>query len=415
MFRKPARATALALMAVTLPTGVLAWNRPDLTFSTQTQSGTNGTSFVYFQAHESGSGRTTKVPTRRLTGCPVPYYAIWKNVVYRPNSTSYDVVIYSCATGKPIDNQLRSGQLLWGPGQRTLIAGVQDLNATGQLLYALNVGLNPAQVVAGQATTLSAGIADDFVAQADRTLNISVDPAGWSVTSWDIAFGDGQTAILPGGGRSISISHTYGAPAPVQPRVTAHVVGTAQVADFDPVTGDLVLLSAPFTVDVTNSTSGQVNNQPVIDYTPPLVRAAVVTQLTGNAPDSLRRGLAAIEVPRGTTVFLYVRPIVDQEGVMTLDGNTGGSGQTQVLGWTLASGSGDGPAGTITRPGAGGGAGDAIAQQWNTPDRIGPGGPLPYSLAIDFAVRTTYPDGQTRDYRFSGTIAVTVAYSANSG
>ena len=193
------------------------------------------------------------------------------------------------------------------------------------------------------------------------------------------------------------------------------MAGTAQVADFDPVTGDLVLLPAPFTVDVTNSASGQVNQQPVVSYTAPQVRAAVVAQLTNGAPDSLRRGLAAIEVPRGTTVFLYLRPIVDREGVMTLDGKPGGGGQTQVLGWTLTAGSLDGPRGTISRPGVGGVAGDAITQQWNTPDRIGPGGPLPYSLAIDYTVRTTYPDGQTRDYRFSGTIAVTVAYSANSG
>jgi hypothetical protein len=340
---------------------------------------------------------------------------VWKNIIYRPFSTSYDVVIYSCATGKPIDNLARAGELLWGPGQRTLIAGVQDLTATGQLVYALNVGLNPAQVVPGQTTTLSAGIADDFVAQADRTLNISVDPAGWSVTSWAIDFGDGQTATQVGGGRSISVSHAYASPAVVRPRVTAHVAGMAQVADFDPATGDIVLLSEPFTVDVTNDTSGQVHRQPVVAYGAPQVRAAVVTQLATGAPDILRRGLAAIEVPRGTTVFLYVRPIVDQEGVMTMDGKAAGSGQTQVLGWTLTSGSPDGPPGTVTRSGAGGAGADPIAQQWNTPDRIGPGGPLPYSLAIDYTVRTTYPDGQTRDYSFSGTIAVTVAYSANSG
>jgi hypothetical protein len=54
-------------------------------------------------------------------------------------------------------------------------------------------------------------------------------------------------------------------------------------------------------------------------------------------------------------------------------------------------------------------------QQWNTPDAIGPAGPLPYYLAIAYTVRTTYPDGQTRDYSFSGPVPVTVAYSANSG
>lgn len=414
MFRKFLPA-AIVVAWTCWPQPALSVGRDTINFSTQTQPGTNGTSYVYFQAHEAGTGRTTKVPTRRFTGCPVPYYVVWKHVVYDPHSTSYNVVIYSCATGQPIDNQLRAGQLFWGPGQRTLIAGIQDLTATGQLVYALNVGLNPAQVVPGQATTLSAGIADDFVAQADRTLNISVDPAGWSVNSWAVDFADGQTATLPGGGRSISVSHSYGSPASVRPRVTAHVAGTAQVADFDPATGDLILLSAPFTVDVSNDTSGQVNRQPVVDYSAPVVRAAVVTQLAADAPDSLRRGMAAIEVPRGTMVFLYMRPIVDQEGGMTLDGKPGGSGQTEILGWTLGSGSADGPPGATTRPGAGGAAADAIAQQWNTPDQVGSGGPIPYSLAVSYTVRTTYPNGQTRDYQFSGTIAVTVAYSANSG
>jgi hypothetical protein len=397
-----------------LPVCVDALGRKDVTFSTQTQAGTNGTSYVFFQAHES-SGRTTSVPSRRFVGCPVPYYVRWMNVVYRPNSTSYDAVIYSCATGKPIDNLPRSGELLWGPGERMLIAGIQDLNASGQLVYALNVNLTPAQVQPGQTSRLSATIADDFVAQADRTLNISVDPVGWKVDSWSVDFGDGQTTTQPGGAPNIGIDHQYAAPAAVQPRVTAHVSGNAQVADFDPATGDVVLLTQPFTVDVTNSTSGRVNQQPVVAYTSPAVRAAVVAQLAPGAPPPQRRGVATVEAPRGTTVFLYVRPIVDREGAMTLDGKPAGDGQTAILRWTLRGGSTDGPPAGISPAGASGAQGDPIAQQWNTPDRIGPSGPEPYFITMDYTVRTTYPDGQVRDYDFSGSVPVTVAYSANSG
>jgi hypothetical protein len=383
-------------------------------FSTQTQAGTNGTSYVYFQAHES-SGRTTPVPSRRFAGCPVPYYVRWMNVVYRPNSTSYDAVIYSCATGKPVDNLPRSGELLWGPGERMLIAGIQDLNASARLVYALNVNLSPAQVQPGQTTRLSAVIADDFVAQADRTLSISVDPVGWKVDSWSIDFGDGQTATQPGGAQNVGVDHQYASPATVQPRVTAHVSGTAQVADFDPATGAIVLLTEPFSVDVTNSTSGRVNQQPVVAYTAPEVRAAVVAQLAPGAPPPPRRGVDRVEAPRGTTVFLYVRPIVDHEGVMTLDGKPAGDGQTTILRWTLRAGSRDGPLGAISAPGATGAQDEPLVQQWNTPDRIGPGGPEPYLIALDYTVRTSYPDGQVRDYAFSGAVAVTVAYSANSG
>src|ERR1700682_3663369 len=237
--------TITIVMLGCLPVSVDALGRKDVTFSTQTQAGNNGTSFVFFQAHES-SGRTSTVPSRRFAGCPVPYYVRWMNVVYRPNSTSYDAVLYSCATGKPIDNLRRSGELLWGPGERMLIAGLQDLNASARLVYALNVSLSPAQVQAGQTTRLSAMIADDFVAQADRTLNIFFVPVGWKVDSWSIDFGDGQTATQPGGAPNVGVDHQYAAPAPVQPRVTAHVSGTAQVADFDPDSGDIVRLTEAF-------------------------------------------------------------------------------------------------------------------------------------------------------------------------
>jgi hypothetical protein len=415
MSRKTSAVAVLVLCAlfrVSVPADAIP--KSDVTFDTQSVSGTNGTSFVFFQAHAS-SGKTTTVPTRRFVSCPVPYYVAWKNIQYLPNATTYDVVIYNCATGQPVDNKQRSGALLWGPGQHTLIAGVQNQNAAGRLVYALNVSLNPATVKAGQTASVNASIADDFVAQAERTLNISVDPNGWRVASWTVDYGDGQGATIAGGGTTVAADHTYATPSSVQPRVTAHVAGTARVADFDPATGDIVLLAAPFTVDVTNSAVGQVIQRPVVAYTPPVVRAAFVSELAAGSPPASRRGFDTIEVPRGTTVFLYVRPIVDREGQLTLDGQAAGSGQTSILSWTLRSGSADGPASQVSRPGAAGGPGDAILQQWNTPDAIGPGGPVPYYLGIEYAVRTAYPDGQTRDYSFSGSVPVTVAYSAISG
>ncbi len=406
---------SLAIAVSLLPVVALSYVKSDVTFETTTIQGPPGTSFVYFQAHAS-SGSTTTVPTHRFAGCPVPYYVAWKNIVYRPTSTSYDIVIYRCSNGQPIDNQQRAGELLWSPGQQTLIAGVADQNANGRLVYALNVSLSPAVVKAGQPAQVLAAIADDFVAQADRTLNVAVDPSGWAVTSWTVDFGDGQTATLPGGSKSISANHTYAQPASsVRPRVTAHVAGTARIADFDPATGDIVMLTAPFTVDVTNSTTGAVAQQPVVAYSAPQVRAALVSELSPATPPALRRGFDTIEVPRGTTVYLYVRPIVDREGQMTLDDVPAGGGQTSILSWVFRSGSRDGPAAQITAAGTSGAPSDPIVQQWNTPDAIGPAGPVPYYLTLDYTVRTTYPNGQTRDYSFSGSVPVTVAYSANSG
>src|SRR5258708_27783082 len=186
-----AKARLVAVLAITLlvglPTLVAGLGLKDVTFETTTIQGPPGTSFVYFQAHAS-SGSTTTVPTHRFAGCPVPYYVAWKNIVYRPTSTSYDIVIYRCSNGQPIDNQQRAGELLWSPGQQTLIAGVADQSANGRLVYALNVSLSPAVDRAGQPAQVLAAIAHAFVAQAERHLNVALHPSGWAWTSRPGAF-----------------------------------------------------------------------------------------------------------------------------------------------------------------------------------------------------------------------------------
>ena len=415
--RVSAGIVAAALATLTLgPVEALAVGASDITFSTQSTAGNNGTSIVYFQATESSSGRTSTVPTRRFIGCPTPYYMRWTNVVVRPQGpTSYDVQIFDCSTGQPVNDGIsRAGELYWQPGSHPILAGTNQL-ANGQVIYALNVSLSPPVVKPNQDTTLAASVADDFIAQADRTLNISVDPSGWSVASWSVDFGDGQTATLPGGATSVQVSHRYGVPDNIKPVVTAHVTGVAQVADFDPGSGNLVLLNQPFAVDVTNSAVGQVTSAPVVAYAAPTVRAGLISRIQPGSPPVSDRGLAAIEAPRGTPVYLYVRPIVDAEGEMTLDGAPAGHGQTALLNWRLRSGSRDGPPGQVTAPGGAGPPDGAIVQQWNSPDRLGAGGPEPYAMELDYKVRTTYPDGATRDYDLAGAVTVTVGFAASSG
>ena len=386
-----------------------------MTFSQHSEAGTNGVSYVYFQAQDSHNGVST-VPTHRYLRCPGPYYMQWVDVVHRAETVSYNVDIYECFSGKKVSDGIsRSGQIFWQPGNHPILAGLGPQLANGQLIYALNVALDPPAVKPNQDTSVVASIADDFVEQADRTLNISVDPNGWAVTSWSVDYGDGQNATLPGGNRAIQPNHRYANPGSPKPIVTAHVAGTAQVADFDPATGDIVLLNAPFTVDVTNSTLGQVAAQPVVAYMPPVVRAGVMSRLQPGAPPLPSRGADAIEAPRGTPVYLYVRPIVDTEGVMTLDGRPSGSGRSLVLNWRLGSGSADGPPAQVSPAGATGPPDTAVVQQWNSPDRLGPHGAEAYVMTLDYTVRTTYPDGQVRDYPFSGTVRVTVGYAASSG
>jgi hypothetical protein len=402
-------------VGVFVPQAVKAIQYSDVTFSTQSVSGSNGISYVYFQAQQS-NGSVSAVPTHRYLRCPTPYYMKWVDVVQHPDSTSYNVQIFGCYNGEQYNDGIsRAGQLFWRPGNHPVLAGLGNQLANGQLIYALNVALDPAAVKPNQDTSVVASIADDFVEQADRTLNISVDPNGWAVTSWTVDFGDGQKATVPGGGRAIAPTHRYATPGSPKPVVSAHVAGTAQVADFDPATGDIVLLNEPFTVDVTNSTLGQVAAQPVVAYTPPVVRAGVMSRLQPGAPPLPSRGADAIEAPRGTPVYLYIRPIVDAEGTMTLDGKPSGTGRSVLLNWRLGSGSPDGPPAQVTPAGATGPPDAAVVQQWNSPDRIGPHGAEPYAVTLDYTIRTTYPDGQTRDYPFSGSVRVTVGYAANSG
>jgi hypothetical protein len=410
-------AAVIAALGLVLPglNAVALGSHMAVDFASQTVSGVGGVSYVYFQARDAQSGAATTVPTHRFTGCPTPYYMRWTNVVVHPNSTSYDVQIYDCRTGQPVNDGIsRAGQWFWGPGSQFLPAGMSQV-ATGLLVYALNVSLTPPVVQPNQETTLSAAIADDFIAQADRTLNISVDPGSWSVTSWSIDFGDGQKGGLPRGTTAISAPHRYTTPADVNPVVTAHVRGFAQVADFDPSSGSLVLVNEPFAVDVTNRAVGQVTEQPVVAYTPPQVRAGVLSRLQPGSPALALQGLDAIEAPRGTPVYIYVRPIVDAEGTMTLDGRPAGTGKTVLLSWRLRSGGGDGPPSQVTAVGMSGPPQAAVVLQWNAPDRIGSGGAQPFAVGLDLTVRTTYPDGQTRDYGSSGAVSVTVVYAANSG
>lgn len=417
MFLRLATAAAIATAAAAPMVDAGAITKSDITFSSQSVAGSNGTSFVYFQAQDSRSGKTSSVPTRRFVGCPTPYYMHWTNVVARADgTTSYDVQVFDCRTGRLVnDGVSRAGELSWQPGSHPLLAGAVLQLADAQVIYGLNVTLSPPVVKPNQDTSLEAAVADDFVARADRALNISVDPNAWSVSSWSLDFGDGQRASVPGGSTSTKAAHRYGLPGDVKPVVTAHVVGMAQVADFDPATGDVLLLNEPFSVDVTNQAVAQVTSAPVVGYTPPQVRAAVVARLQPDAPPRTDRGLASMEAPRGTPVYIYTRPIVAVEGQITLDGQPAGAGHTTVLAWRLRSGSADGRPGQVSPAGAAGSADAPIVQQWNLPDRIGSGGPAPYTVAVDFTVRTSYPDGHKHDYDFVGQVAITVGYAASSG
>jgi hypothetical protein len=390
-----------------------AYGRSDVTYTIQTVDGNNGFSFVYFQAQDSHG--SYPMPTRRYAGCASPYYTTWvvSDRIVPAFMTEYNVTKRNCGDGSRICPC--PGGFDWVipvmNGNRRGVAGLYKLDASGVAIYGLNVTLDPVQITAGQPAHLIAGMKDDFIASADRTLNISVYPDRWSVVSWTIDYGDGQHAALPGPGRTLDVTHTYASPGQPRPNVVTRIAGTAQIADFDPVTARPVLVDAPFTVDVTNSATGNVVARPVIGYVAPQVTAAATPVLPGGAPAA--SGITQIEVFRGTLTHVFIRPVIDREGYMTANGVPSGSGQTRLLTWTLVSGSRDGPAGQITLPGATGTYDQPVVQQWDKPDPVSDGAATPYKLRLSFVVRTTYPDGAQRDFPYSGVVRVLVRYSAS--
>jgi hypothetical protein len=406
-------AAALAFAAASPAVG-LAYGHSDTTFQVSSISGADGTAYVFLQARQRGE-TVEPVPTRRLTGCPTRWYMAWTNVQRDADLTSYDIEIRWCRTGAIYDDGVqRGGAIAWSPGHRTLLAGGFDRQAGAALIYALAVGVEPREPEALRPARITAAVDADFVSQVDRALDISVDPAGWNVTGWDVDFGDGGHTSFPGGPRSLEAPHLYLSGGPEQPRVVAHVAGMAEVADFDTATGAPTLLREPFKVDVASSTSVQVGAA-VSGYTPPQARAGVVPRLDAGPAPEPGPGLTAIEAPRGAPVWLWPRPVVDREGLLSIAGAGVESGRSRLLGWRLLAGSPDGPPAEVNPPGASGGPGAPIVQQWNTPDRIGAAGPEPYEVVVAFTMRTDYPDGGVRDTDFTGAIEVRVGYSASTG
>ena len=416
MYRRLTIVSMAFVLVMNQAVSSLAYESHDISFGLQSLSGDNGMSFLYLEASDTHG--STPVPNHRYrsgVACPTPYYSVWSTLPGTDTASLYSWKLYRCATGEAVNAMSAyDGEMMVSNSDHQAIAGEGRLDVTGEAVYALDVSLAPAALQPGQQATLSAAIGDAFVEAADRTLNISLAPDGWSVTSWRVDFGDGQRTTLPGGERQISLTHTYTVAGDPRPTVVAHVTGMAQVADFDPATGRPVLLRKPFRMDVTNSTSARVVSQPVVGYVPPTVVAAALPTLTGTAVPPPGGGLARVEVFRGTLTDLYVRPVVQREGYMTADGVPAGDGRSSLVSWLLVAGSVDGPAAEVTAAGAGAGADIAIVQQWDLPDREEGGQAVPYLVRISYVMRTIYPDGHQRDTSFTGSVQVIVRYSADN-
>ena len=92
---------------------------------------------------------------------------------------------------------------------------------------------------------------------------------------------------------------------------------------------------------------------------------------------------------------------------MRSGGVTIGGATTRLLSFRYLGGAND--ASDSSPPGTYGAA-EPIRIQWNTP--LPNGGAYP--IRVELTVETTYDDGTVRTFTFSGSIAVTVVYSAIS-
>ena len=164
----------------------------------------------------------------------------------------------------------------------------------------------------------------------------------------------------------------------------------------------------PFSIDVTNSAAG-IAGLPV-DYVPPVV--TIGGSPSGTLPSGVvvppdAVGYGAVWWPRGLPCDLFIRPVIESEGVMRSGGLVIGGATTRLVGYRYVAGTNDASDPTTSGSYA---PGVPIHLQWDTP--LAGTGSYPVRVVLELA--TTYDDGTVQTSAVTGTVAVTVVYSAIS-
>lgn len=282
-------------------------------------------------------------------------------------------------------------------------------DAFGDMSLYLAVALDPTTAPAREPRTVSAQLTEGWVDALGDAVQAHVVHDSVHVTHWKVDFGDGSVQTYPPdqtGSDQFSTTHSYG-PGEFDAVVTAHVVGQAYGAFFTPDGAPYEQL-APFELDISNSASGLSNA--AVQYEPPIVVVGAspsgrLPDGTNVAPDAV--GHDAIWWPRGLHCGLYVRPIIDQEGFMASGDIVVGNATTRLVSYRYTAGSNDAADET---PSGSYGADVPIAIQWDTP--LAGRGTYPVRLVLE--LETTYDDGTVKTSEVTGTVPVTVIYSAVS-
>ena len=390
---------SLALVAsFVLASTVLAFD-PKVSVSVEKWTSDNGRAYVGVQA----TGQWAP-PADTRARVRTEFFSEWQNQG-NPSAFCHDwwVWVHRTADGSVVNFDSPVSVVTCGPEP---VIGVSP-TGFGDLSLYLAVSVDPVTAPSGSDRTVTAELTAGWRNWIDDAISSYVVPGSVRVQRWTIDFGDGSVRTFPSHRAvpdALTTTHAYGI-GQFDVIATAHVTGEAYGAFFTP-DGVPLERTVPFELDISNRASG-VTALP-IDYVPPVV--TVGASPSGTLPDGTvvapdASGHTALWWPRGLRCALFVRPIVEQEGFMRSGGIKIGGATTRLLSYRYEPGVND----AADASGSGSyAAGVPIRIQWNTPL---PGeGTYPVRLVLE--LQTTYDDGTVRTSEVTGTVSVTVVYSA---
>ena len=332
------------------------------------------------------------------------YCSVWQlKAVVAPNEWVYWVWVYQNGCSGQAVNFTNPAQVVTTPGQPGI--GIHANTSAGLSLY-LDVSVQPDAAPAMTQRTVSAQLTAGWLTALNGAIQAYVVPDSVHITSWTVRFGDDTIATFPPDPSNpfgLTTTHTYGS-GQFNVVAIAHVSGQAYGAFFAP-DGTPFEQLVPFSINISNQASGI--GAP-IQYVPPVVR--VTGSPSGTLPDGTiipadAAGHTQFYWPRGLRCALFPRADIVTEGYELSDGVVIGGAKTKLVGYHYDAGANDAADATPT-----GSYGPAVpvAIQWNQPLP----GTASYPVALTLDLQTTYDNGTVRTSTVSGTVGVTVIYSA---
>jgi hypothetical protein len=409
---------SLLLLAIAATDGH-GLNGTSTTVSITAVSGYAGHAFVYAQVSDS----TFAYPAPTGTGHQSPFFSEW---VAQPVASGscpwiWAVYVFDRATNVQINMpppnapppNFGTTTMLCADPSTSPVDQPPQADASARLDLDLQVAVSPSVATAGSTSVVAAVLSSALTKDLNLYLSMAIED--WSVTTWTVNFGDGQSRILNGPiGTSIQANHVYRLPGRYDASVTAFISGHAQAAVYDRY-GTVHLVRRPFSVQVGNHAPATVGAQQSRIYLPPQGVVGVVPYLGSAAGTGSATPFRRVEVLRGSLTTLSVYLLTVREGLLLVDGNPRGVGRSQLTGWRFNGTVSDAPSGSGTIPGTPHSAGEPMRLQWNSPDRIVRGQLQDYPVPVTLYVQTRFPDGHVVSYVIPSSFSVSVDFAAQSG